>query len=49
MAERRLGPLNEKQIEQRGEAWQSVADEFQVLDKPHLQKLRSQSVGVLQS
>jgi uncharacterized protein (DUF362 family) len=35
----RLGPLDERLIEQRGEAWQPLASPFTVLDKPHLQRL----------
>jgi len=35
----RLGPLDERLIEQRGEPWQPLASPFTVLDKPHLQRL----------
>ncbi|QDU90113.1 hypothetical protein Pla175_35130 [Pirellulimonas nuda] len=41
LASRRLGPLDDRRIEQRGEPWRSVADPFQVLDEPHLECLRS--------
>ena len=39
LAAKRIGPVTEEQIEQRGEAWQPLRSPFQVLDKPHLQKL----------
>jgi uncharacterized protein (DUF362 family) len=42
-----LGPLDDGLIEQRGEAWQSVASPFHVLDEPHLQKLRAAQSGAL--
>jgi uncharacterized protein (DUF362 family) len=35
-----LGPLDETQIDERGERWRSVASPFQILDRPHLQQLR---------
>lgn len=35
-----LGPIDEPLIEQRGEAWRSVASPFQILDRPHLRDLR---------
>lgn len=41
LAERRLGPLDEDYIEQRGESWSAVADPFRILDRPHLQQLRA--------
>jgi hypothetical protein len=43
-----LGPVSDDAIQQRGEAWQSLATPFQILDKPHLQELRLPS-GVLVS
>ncbi|TWT90662.1 hypothetical protein Mal64_10570 [Pseudobythopirellula maris] len=42
LARRRLGPLSEARIEQRGEDWRGLVDPFKVLDKPHLQKLRAE-------
>ncbi len=39
LAEDRLGPIEDCFIKQRGEAWQSLARPFEVLDKPHLQPL----------
>jgi uncharacterized protein (DUF362 family) len=39
LAADRLGPLDERLIEQRGEAWRSLAAPFAVLDKPHLKEL----------
>jgi uncharacterized protein (DUF362 family) len=39
LAEGKLGPLAEPQIEQRGEHWQPLAQPFEILDKPHLRNL----------
>lgn len=39
LAANQLGPLDERLIAQRGEAWQPLASPFVVLDKPHLKKL----------
>ena len=39
LAARRLGPLDERLIEQRGEPWQALASPFTVLEKPHLQRM----------
>jgi uncharacterized protein (DUF362 family) len=39
LAADRLGPLEERLIEQRGEPWQPLASPFAVLDKPHLNHL----------
>jgi uncharacterized protein (DUF362 family) len=39
LAAGRLGPLEERLIEQRGERWQPLASPFTVLDKPHLNDL----------
>jgi uncharacterized protein (DUF362 family) len=41
LAASRLGPIEERLIEQRGEAWQDVADPFEILPQEHLQKLRA--------
>ncbi len=41
LARRRLGEINDQFIEQRGESWQELASPFEILDRPHLQKLRS--------
>lgn len=40
LAENQLGPLAERLIEQRGEAWKPLSSPFQILDKPHLRRLR---------
>lgn len=45
LAVRRMGPLRDEQIEQRGEAWQELATPFEILDKPHLQRLRVDKLG----
>jgi uncharacterized protein (DUF362 family) len=47
LAEHRLGPLDERLIEQRGEKWQSVASPFEIIDEEHLQRLRSTTTGPL--
>jgi hypothetical protein len=41
LADGLIGPLRERQIEQRGEAWRTVASPFKVLDIPDLQQLRA--------
>ncbi|MBN1851517.1 MAG: DUF362 domain-containing protein [Pirellulales bacterium] len=40
-----LGPINERRIEQRGEAWQPLVDPFAVLDEPHLRSLQATENG----
>lgn len=47
LAAKRLGPLDDRLIEQRGECWQEVADPFQILDLEHLQQLRADRSGWL--
>jgi uncharacterized protein (DUF362 family) len=37
----RLGPISESRIEQRGETIASLAQEFHLVDDPHVQKFRS--------
>jgi hypothetical protein len=39
LAADRLGPLDERLIEQTGEPWQPLAQPFAILDKPHLKDL----------
>jgi len=39
LAANRLGPLDEAQITQRGEAWRDVASPFKIIDAPHLRKM----------
>jgi len=48
LAANRLGPIDETLISQRGEAWQPLMSPFQILDKPHLNRLRHHR-GVLVS
>jgi uncharacterized protein (DUF362 family) len=48
LAANRLGPIAERRITQRGEAWRPLASPFHLLDKPHLQSLRA-APGVLVS
>ena len=43
----RLGPIADRRIEQRGEAWESVASPFAVVDQPHLTRLRATPDGPL--
>jgi uncharacterized protein (DUF362 family) len=47
LAAGRLGPLSDRQIEQRGERWQQVASPFVMLDLEHLQRLRANTSGAL--
>ncbi|MFV1964577.1 MAG: DUF362 domain-containing protein [Pirellulaceae bacterium] len=35
-----LGPIDERLIDQRGEDWQSLASPFEILNEPHLRRLR---------
>jgi uncharacterized protein (DUF362 family) len=39
LAADQLGPVDERLIEQRGEAWQPLVSPFKVLDKPNLKRL----------
>lgn len=45
LAVRRMGPLDDALIQQRGEAWEDVAEPFEILDEPHLRRLRLTEVG----
>jgi uncharacterized protein (DUF362 family) len=47
LAAKRLGPLDDRLIDQRGEHWQNVADPFQILELDHLQQLRADRSGWL--
>jgi uncharacterized protein (DUF362 family) len=40
LAADRLGPIANRRIEQRGERWETVAAAFDLIDQPHVQKLR---------
>lgn len=46
LASGRLGPIDDRLIRQHGEDWRTLMSPFQILDKPHLQRLR-QHKGVL--
>ena len=41
IADGRIGPLGERQIEQRGEPWRPLVRPFEILDLPELQQLRA--------
>lgn len=41
LAARRLGPIGLSAIEQRGEDYEQVSSPFEILDRPHLQLMRS--------
>ncbi len=43
LAARRLGPIDQRFVVQRGERWESLATPFRILDKPHLRDLRAGS------
>ena len=47
LAASRGGTIDERSIDQRGERWQSVASPFKLLDREHLQSLRSDRAGPL--
>jgi uncharacterized protein (DUF362 family) len=46
LAAGRLGPIDERAIDQRGERWQDVASPFHLIDAPHLRDLRARGVLV---
>lgn len=41
LAAGRLGPIDDRHIEQRGDPWQRLASPFEILDVPHLEGLRA--------
>jgi uncharacterized protein (DUF362 family) len=41
LAADRLGPIDESLIDQRGERWQPLAKRFEIIDAPHLRRLRT--------
>ena len=41
LAADRLGPVDERLIRQQGEPWKKHADQFEILDVPHLRHLRA--------
>jgi uncharacterized protein (DUF362 family) len=41
LAADRLGPIDERKIEMRGERWKEYAKQFEILDVPHLRSLRA--------
>jgi uncharacterized protein (DUF362 family) len=43
LAADRLGPLDDRRIQQRGERWQDLASPFSILDVPHLHGLRAEA------
>ncbi len=44
-----LGPIEDAQIPQRGEAWEPLVSPFSVLDYPHLQELRDERAAAVQT
>ncbi len=44
LADDRLGPLSNRAIEQRGDAWRPLATSFEVLDIPFLQEMRAMTL-----
>ena len=42
MAQRKLGPLHQWAIPQRGEHWQELVDPFAIIDQPHLHAMRAE-------
>jgi uncharacterized protein (DUF362 family) len=49
LAAGRLGPVVGRQIEQRGDRWESIAARFALLDEPHLAPLKALSDDELQT
>src|SRR5690606_1369259 len=45
-AGRAMGPIHERGIVQRGESWRELATPFQLVDFPHIQRLRRKDTGV---
>lgn len=41
LASRRIGPIDDAQIRQVGEAWRPLAQPFEIIDQPHLKNLRA--------
>ena len=39
LAANRLGPIDDRKIEQRGENWRELVSPFTILDAPHLRSL----------
>lgn len=48
LAANRLGPIANRLVQQQGERWEPLVSPFQVLDKPHLRKLKA-DIGELVS
>jgi hypothetical protein len=44
-----LGPIADRSVIQRGEAWREVASPFVLVDRPELQRLRNPPAGALHS
>lgn len=41
LAAGKLGPIHDRWIEQRGESWESLQSPFELIDWPHIQKLKA--------
>ncbi len=41
LSHRKLASLDDADIDQRGERWQELVSPFQIMDRPHLRKIRS--------
>ena len=42
LASGKLGPIHDRWIEQRGESWESLKSPFELIDWPHIQKMKAQ-------
>ena len=47
LASQRIGPIADEQIMQRGEPWQPLVSRFEILDEPHLRKLRKAGLDLV--
>jgi uncharacterized protein (DUF362 family) len=47
LASGRLGPIDDRQIEQRGEHWQPLVKPFHILDAPHLRNLPADPTALI--
>jgi hypothetical protein len=47
LAAKRLGPIDDRRIQQRGEKWEPLSSPFSILDVPHLNGLRTSTAELV--
>lgn len=47
LASQKIGPIADDRIAQRGEPWRDLVNRFEILDEPHLKKLRAAGVDLV--